>query len=400
MPRTTRARSRGDSVTSASGEVSETAHAAIRAKKAKKSSRKETVREDDRQDETVTAQAADQALVLHEESTPRVLNLAPGRVSELLGPNVQLKGHGGAIYSCAFDPSGALLASGSMDKNILLWDVFSKDGCTNYNVLTGHKGAILEVKWLPSSASSPALVSCSSDKTVSLWDADKGVRLRKMEEHGAIVNCCNIDALNPHCVVSGSDDCTAILWDTRSKETTSLFHDYQVTSAALAEDAKTVYTGGIDNIIRKWDLRKGELEQAAMTMAGHTDTVTGLSVSPDGNHLLSNSMDCSLRSWNIRPFVTGAEAAEQGAARCEKLMQGVHHGAEKNLLKCSWSPKMDLVTAGSADRMVHIWDVDTCSPAYLLPGHAGSVNEVVFHPFQPIVASCSSDRCLWLGELA
>ena len=155
MPRTTRARSRGDSVTSASGEVSETAHAAIRAKKAKKSSRKETVREDDRQDETVTAQAADQALVLHEESTPRVLNLAPGRVSELLGPNVQLKGHGGAIYSCAFDPSGALLASGSMDKNILLWDVFSKDGCTNYNVLTGHKGAILEVKWLPSSASSP-----------------------------------------------------------------------------------------------------------------------------------------------------------------------------------------------------------------------------------------------------
>ena len=136
---------------------------------------------------------------------------------------MQLKGHGGAIYSCAFDPTGALLASGSMDKSILLWDVFGEDGCTNYNVLAGHKGAILEVKWLPSTASSPTLVSCSSDKVVSLWDADKGIRLRKMEDHDAIVNCCNVDELNPHCVVSGSDDCTAILWDTRSKETMSLF---------------------------------------------------------------------------------------------------------------------------------------------------------------------------------
>ena len=36
-----------------------------------------------------------------------------------------------------------------------------------------------------------------------------------------------------------------------------------------------------------WDLRKGEVSQ---TLSGHTDTITGLSLSPDGNHLLSNSM--------------------------------------------------------------------------------------------------------------
>ena len=40
---------------------------------------------------------------------------------------------------------------------------------------------------------------------------------------------------------------------------------------------------------------------------------------------------------------------------------------------------MDLVSAGSADRMVHIWEPDTCSLAYQLPGHTGSVNEVAFH---------------------
>lgn len=48
-----------------------------------------------------------------------------------------------------------------------------------------------------------------------------------------------------------------------------------------------VYTGGIENSVNVWDLRKGEI---AMTLPGHDDTITGLSVSPDGNLLLSNSM--------------------------------------------------------------------------------------------------------------
>lgn len=36
-----------------------------------------------------------------------------------------------------------------------------------------------------------------------------------------------------------------------------------------------------------WDLRKAEV---AMTLKGHANTVTGLRVSPDGTHLLSNAM--------------------------------------------------------------------------------------------------------------
>lgn len=39
--------------------------------------------------------------------------------------------------------------------------------------------------------------------------------------------------------------------------------------------------------LKVWDLRKVEV---ALTLRGHTDTVTGLRVSPDGTHLLSNAM--------------------------------------------------------------------------------------------------------------
>ena len=48
-----------------------------------------------------------------------------------------------------------------------------------------------------------------------------------------------------------------------------------------------IYTGGIENVVKAWDLRKNSV---LMSMAGHADTITGMQVSPDGTHLLTNAM--------------------------------------------------------------------------------------------------------------
>ncbi len=94
----------------------------------------------------------------------------------------------------------------------------------------------------------------------------------------------------------------------------------------------------------------------------HVSAVTGLAVSPDGTRLLSNAMDSSLRIWDIRAFVPyhnshhgttagpSSSAADMDAARCEAVLLGAHHGAEKQLLRCAWSPDQRMVTCGSADR--------------------------------------------------
>ena len=56
----------------------------------------------------------------------------------------------------------------------------------------------------------------------------------------------------------------------------------------------------------------------------------------------------------------------------------------QNLLRCSWAPDGSKVAAGSGDRFVYIWDTTSRRILYKLPGHAGSVNEVDFHPEEPI----------------
>ncbi len=39
------------------------------------------------------------------------------------------------------------------------------------------------------------------------------------------------------------------------------------------------------------------------------------------------------------------------------------------------------------------------SMLYRLPGHHGSVNDVTFHPYEPVLASASSDKKIFMGEL-
>lgn len=307
------------------------------------------------------------------------------RTSDLRAPIMLLTGHAAEVFSLKFNHSGQIVASGSHDKHVFLWRTYGD--CENYMVLKGHKNAIVELHW---TSDGERILTASPDKSVRAWDAASGQQVKKMAEHDSFVNSCCPLRRGPPLVVSGSDDGTSKVWDLRVKRSVqTLPEKYQVCAVAFADAGDQVYTGGIDNTVKVWDLRK---EEVSFTLEGHTDTVTGMRLSPDGTHLLTNAMDNTLRMWDMRPY-----AAEN---RCTKVFTGHQHNFEKNLLKCDWSPDGTKVTAGSADRMVYIWDAASRHLLYKLPGHTGSVNEAVFHPDEPIIASCSSDKQIFLGELA
>ncbi len=73
-------------------------------------------------------------------------------------------------------------------------------------------------------------------------------------------------------------------------------HALNVTSVAITTDNKTVISGSEDNTIKIWNSITGQIKR---TLNGHTGTVNYLSVTPDGNYLVS-AEDKSARIWNLQ----------------------------------------------------------------------------------------------------
>jgi len=84
------------------------------------------------------------------------------------------------VYSVAFSPDGRLLASGSSDKTVRLWDAATSKAL---RTLSGHTDYVRSVRSVAFSPDSRLLASGSADKTVRLWETATGKALRTLSGH-------------------------------------------------------------------------------------------------------------------------------------------------------------------------------------------------------------------------
>jgi WD40 repeat protein len=77
---------------------------------------------------------------------------------------VTLHGHSGSVTSVDWSPDGSLIASGSFDKSVRIWD---EGNAREVATLTGHTQSVESVDWSPDGK---VIASGSFDKKVLLWD--------------------------------------------------------------------------------------------------------------------------------------------------------------------------------------------------------------------------------------
>lgn len=278
-----------------------------------------------------------------------------------------LRGHQDVISPLEWSPDGRILASGSADAIICLWDEYSGE---LLKTLSGHQDRISSLSWAPDSQQ---LAAGSMDSTISVWNTSQGELHLKLEGHtdGVLSVAWAPDGWM---LASGSDDQTVCLWDSQSGDLLWKLegHAGAITSLAWSPDALILASASFDNTIGLWDVQSGTRCQ---TFEGQGGAVTSLAWSPNGKMLVAGFLDTTVRFWNLE---TGRQVS-------------ILENHTDIVLCVRFSPDSRFLATKSDDGTVRLWQSESWETVTvaILPEPTSVMNfgGLAFHPQKPVLAT-------------
>jgi len=274
---------------------------------------------------------------------------------------MSLKGH--TRFVSALHTHQGRVCSGSGDTSIRLWD-FSTGECEK--ILSGCDGKVGAL-----CSYGNILVSGSKDGAtnhkIRLWNTDKGQCLRTLTGHSDWINVlCSHDKM----LFSGSGDRTVRIWDLeRGKCLVKYENPSFVLSLYHHAGHNLLYCGTYDGMIRTWDLRVSQ-GKVVKTVKAHGSGV--LSLAHHDGLLCSGSKDETIRVWDYRTLGMGAgntngtSTSKWGATSNNNNNNNNNNSVRtfvghNNAVKCLISYNNRYLASGSYDRTVKLWDVTSAS---------------------------------------
>ncbi len=233
--------------------------------------------------------------------------------SNVYVPQYHLSEHTGSIDYMSFSPDGSILASGSIDGTVHLWDM---NTWSEIGRLERHTAAVKSVLFSPDGST---LASWGDDNTVRIWDIDTQTQIYILEEHPLRVESVSFSP-DGKTIASGGYDNIVRLWDvdTRAEIGVLKGHTSWVNSVSFSPDGQTLASGSSDKTVRLWDV---DTRAEIGVLKGHTSWVNSVSFSPDGTTLASGGYD-DVRLWDIatrtetrrlgRPHINGVSFSPDG----------------------------------------------------------------------------------------
>ncbi|MEH2048454.1 beta-propeller domain-containing protein [Nostoc sp.] len=333
-------------------------------------------------------------VLIVQNGIPNFFNISQGEKSSgsitvvpAKDPNAKSSiGHATVVSSLAFSPNGKILASGSWDSSVKVWNLLN--GELRYN-LPASSWSVLAVAISPDSktlASGNGYGPTIENETLKLWNLETGKLIRSISASAKIRSV----AFSPDgkTLISGTEDNTIKLWNVDNGQLLKTLsgHSEIVTSVAVSSDGKNLVSGSFDKTIKLWDLKTGELIR---TFSGHTGAVYSVAIDPKDKLILSGSSDKTIKSWDLS---TG------------RLVR-TFSGHSSVVASVAISPDgQSLISGGggydSPDRAIRVWNLNTGELIHTLVGHSEEVTAVAVSPDSKIIASGSRDARVKIWSLS
>lgn len=264
-----------------------------------------------------------------------------------------LRGHSGPIFSLKWNRNGTFLLSGSYDKTIIVWNLAKNGGPEKENgslthfiehQFKDHEAPALDVDW----KDDKTFASCSSDRTVHIYNVDADAPLKIYKGHKDEVNAVKWSPSGKY-LASCSDDCTAKVWEVDSDRTGPLYdfisHDQEIytikwspTGPGSSNTSKQLLlaTASFDGSIRVWNIQDGS---CFSYFNRHRDSVYSVAFSPSGDFLASGSLAGQMYIWDV------------AEGKCIKSYKG-----KGDIFEVAWNKEESRVAACFSSNVVSLID--------------------------------------------
>jgi WD40 repeat protein len=297
-----------------------------------------------------------------------------------------LRGHNKGVRALAFSPDGAMLASGSEDQSVILWDPRSG---ARLEALNAHADVVCGVAFAPDSS---LLYSCGDDGRLVRWNLtmhNVPYLLHHMNAHlvalavspdGNLV-AAGADRL-PHTVSNPAPP--LYVCDPLTGQRSSSFNvpgpGRAVWCLAFAPNSHTLAVGLSNGMVRFWD---GDSNNEVLYLE-HSVAVRALAFSPDGA-LLATAPGTPAEVWDLATWKVRFRFGE------------IRHAIES----LTFAPDNVTLLTGCLDSTVRLWDTRTGAEKARFNWQLGRVLAVAIAPDGMTAAAAgeNGDVIIWDVDL-
>jgi WD40 repeat protein len=283
----------------------------------------------------------------------------------LFRSNKKLNGHEKEVKSLALFGND-LLASGSCDSTIKIWNLTTSSNIQN---VTGHAGCVnslVSVDYL----NKTYLISASDDSTIRVWNSS----FDSIETyHSVSVTAIVYDSLTKY-VASGSTDNKINLFSVSFKlsDKNDAAHRDRIQAICVLKNG-LIATGSTDATIKIWKQNGTKTLELVTTFTEHLNIIYSLKILSNGS-LISGSGDRTIKVWN---------QINETSFECVSNLTHADQVLSLAVLN-------NLILSGIANGSIYVWNETSFQLIQILNNHTKAVRSIIALDMQRF-ASASQD---------
>lgn len=169
-------------------------------------------------------------------------------------------------------------------------------------------------------------------------NAESGAEVKRLEAHLDVIRSVKFTK-DGHSLISIADDKTLRIWDVYTFKSV-VFKLPQKGSISYSSETETI-ASVTKNSLKVWNLKSMANE---VVCEGHSDLVSCVEFSYDGELIVTGSKDCTVRLWTIK-----------GNQR------NVYKGHAGEVLVTKISPNNRTILSSSKEKDLIMWETETCN---------------------------------------